>query len=61
MAERMPEITKACPECGSRLVIRTNHTTLEEFIGCARYPACRYTEKLPESLRMRRIGHPTLF
>lgn len=58
---KMPEITKACPECGAALVVRTNRATGTEFLGCTHYPECRWTGPLPESLRMRRIGHPTLF
>jgi ssDNA-binding Zn-finger/Zn-ribbon topoisomerase 1 len=50
-----------CPECESDLVIRQNQTTLNYFIGCSQWPACEYTAKLPESLRMELLGAPTLF
>lgn len=60
---RLPLITKCCPECGPRasLVIRTNKRTKELFLGCERYPECRYTEPMPEALKMRVLGAPTLF
>lgn len=57
----MAELEKPCPECGRELVIRTNSLTGQEFIGCSGFPAfCRYTEPLPESIKMRRAGAPTL-
>ncbi|MFW9990763.1 MAG: DNA topoisomerase [Candidatus Odinarchaeota archaeon] len=46
-----PKIAKAvqgktCPSCGSQLVMRTNRSTNENFLGCSKYPACRYTEPI---------------
>jgi len=35
---------KKCPSCGSSLVVRTNRSTNEKFLGCQNYPNCRYTE-----------------
>lgn len=31
-----------CPRCGKSLVIRTNHNTNEQFIGCYDYLGCGY-------------------
>ncbi len=31
-----------CPRCDSSLVARKNRTTGENFLGCSRYPKCRY-------------------
>lgn len=58
----MTTITKRCPKCGRALVVRTNGATGEEFLGCVGYGtgACDHTEKIPESLRMRLAGAPTL-
>ncbi|MCB8942522.1 MAG: cold shock domain-containing protein [Ardenticatenaceae bacterium] len=50
-----------CPECERDLVIRQNQTTHNYFIGCSQWPACEYTAKLPESLRMELLDAPTLF
>jgi len=59
--EKLPVITKPCPECGHALVIRLNRKTRTEFLACSNYPACRHTEPVPESLKLRRLGAPTLF
>lgn len=32
-----------CPRCDSKLVPRTNRTTGGRFVGCSRFPTCRYT------------------
>lgn len=57
----MTTITKACPDCGRELKIRTNRENGSEFIGCTGWPECKHTEPIPESLRMRLAGAPTLF
>lgn len=41
---------EACPECGAELHIRQSR--FGEFIGCSRYPDCRYTRPLTEKLGM---------
>lgn len=56
----LPEIKKTCPECGNRMVVRANHETGHEFLGCSQYPECKYTEPMPEYMRMIRLGAPTL-
>lgn len=58
-----PAIQKACPKCGvnTLLVERVNRKTGESFLGCSRYPTCRYTEPLPEALRLKRSGQQELF
>ena len=52
----MSVVTKACPECGAPLVVRVNRTTDERFLGCTRYPDCRYTCPLPEHVKMQLAG-----
>lgn len=47
-----------CPECRAELVERINSGTGEAFLGCRRWPDCRYTRPLPESIKLRRAGHP---
>jgi DNA topoisomerase-1 len=37
---------KKCPSCGSLLAVRTNRATNENFLGCTKYPACRYTKPI---------------
>jgi ssDNA-binding Zn-finger/Zn-ribbon topoisomerase 1 len=35
-----------CPQCGvGKLVRRENRNTGEKFLGCSKYPECRYTQK----------------
>lgn len=41
--------TSACPKCGNPLVVRTAKTGANagnQFLGCSKFPACRYTGKL---------------
>ena len=53
-------MTKVCVECGHLLTIRVNSKTQMEFLGCAEYPDCRYTEPLPTDVILRRQGAATL-
>lgn len=54
-------IDKPCPDCGSGLIIRENRENGSQFIGCMGWPNCTHTEAIPETLRMRLMGAPTLF
>ena len=42
---RVTDIAKnrICPYCGSALVVRTAKKTGNQFLGCSKYPACKYT------------------
>ena len=42
------KIGEPCPECGGDLVIKTGR--FGRFIGCANYPACRFTRPLVQKL-----------
>lgn len=57
-----PKIVKPCPapDCKGTLTIRRNKATDSEFLGCDQWPACKHTEPLPESIKMRRLGAPEL-
>lgn len=59
----MTRITKTCPKCGQPLEIKRNHETQQEFLGCSGWieTGCKYTEPLPEHIRLRRAGQPGLF
>lgn len=46
------KIQKVCPECGWPLVVRRNRHTDSEFLGCSQFPECRYTEGIPEWIRL---------
>ena len=35
-----------CPNCGCRMVVRTNRVSQEQFYGCPRYPQCKGTYPL---------------
>ncbi len=39
-------IGKACPQCAGELIKKYSHKTKGWFVGCAKYPECRYTEKV---------------
>lgn len=54
-------ITKPCKRCGALLEIKRNWAANEEFLGCARWPDCSYTEKLPETIKLRRQGVKDMF
>lgn len=47
---------RVCDECESDMVVRTNRTTGEKFLGCSRYPECFHTAPLPEDQKMREAG-----
>lgn len=52
---------KKCPRCQmGQLVIRTNQTTFQEFLGCTEYPFCQHSEPLPPDILLRAQGAPTL-
>ena len=52
--------TRVCDECGSDMVVRTNRSTGEPFLGCTRYPECAYTTPLPVDQQLRAAGARTL-
>lgn len=51
-----------CPDqtCREPMVRRHNGKTGEEFYGCSRYPDCKETMPVPESIRLREAGAPEL-
>jgi hypothetical protein len=38
-----------CMNCGARMVIRTRRRDGIRFLGCTRFPKCRYTKELPQN------------
>ncbi len=42
VVEHIEYVGRACPECGQPLIVRWGR--YGKFIGCANFPACRYTE-----------------
>lgn len=52
---------KACPNCGRDLIERTNTKNGSTFLGCSGYPDCTHSERLPESLKLRRAGQAGMF
>lgn len=53
-------ITVTCPACGKPMVVRVNRSTDEEFLGCSEWPKCKETRPMPEDVKMRLAGAPTL-
>ncbi len=41
-----PATAALCPRCGAPLVHRRNRSTGEHFLGCSRFPQCRYTQPI---------------
>ena len=39
---------KLCPECDSKMVVRTNRSTKERFWGCSAWPDCKHSESMPK-------------
>mgnify|MGYP000122311597 CR=1 FL=1 len=37
------ELKNPCPLCGSALRLREKKKTQKEFLGCSKFPKCRYT------------------
>lgn len=58
--DRAPRLVVPCPECGGELVVRTNRTTSERFLGCAAYPRCAATQQLTEWHQKVARGDPRL-
>jgi restriction system protein len=38
--------TERCPNCGADLVVRTNSSNGNRFLGCSHYPNCKFTKPL---------------
>ena len=44
----------ACDECGEPMLIRTGRTG--QFLGCSKYPKCRFSKPLPEGMNADAVG-----
>lgn len=53
-AWRAGKALRRCPECGAPMVERESKMG-NRFLGCARFPDCRHTERL-ETLQQRAAG-----
>ena len=45
-----------CPDCGKPMLLRVNHATGREFLGCSSWPACTATQPVPAYWAMLRAG-----
>jgi ssDNA-binding Zn-finger/Zn-ribbon topoisomerase 1 len=43
--EKNPQVFTKCPQCGNQLVVRKNRENGELFLGCSKYPECKFTKK----------------
>lgn len=50
----------SCPDCGAQMLYKQNHTNLSFFLGCGRFPDCKRTMEIPESLKMQLLGYQQL-
>lgn len=46
----MTQSVDECPDCGARMVERTNRKTGESFLGCSQYPECTGTRQLASGI-----------
>ena len=54
------KLAYSCSECGAPMKIRRNKENGSLFLGCDRWPDCKSTEEIPESLRMELLGQKKL-
>ena len=52
---------QSCPECGAVMVIRKNKQDESFFLGCNRYPNCRYTSQIDEAMYLDLAGYKKMF
>ena len=57
------EVKMGCPNCGiaTRLIVRVNSSTEEQFLGCPNWPKCSHTQNVPDHIWMKAQGQPELF
>jgi DNA topoisomerase-1 len=61
LTKKVGQKTKqACPDCGAVMVIRQNKNDLSFFLGCNRYPDCKHTMEIPESMKLDLLGFKRL-
>ncbi len=54
-AKPKPILTEVpCDECGEPMLIRTGRTG--PFLGCSKYPKCRFSKPMPEGLNAEPVG-----
>ena len=46
----MTQSVDECPDCGARMVERTNRKTGEMFLGCSTYPECSGTGEIQSGI-----------
>ena len=39
-------ISRTCPECGNKLIVRKNAQTKQLFVACTQYPECKFADKI---------------
>ena len=49
-----------CPKCGESMVKRKNKSTMEEFLGCSKYPECKGTRKVNKHFQGETMVSPEL-
>jgi ssDNA-binding Zn-finger/Zn-ribbon topoisomerase 1 len=54
------KLAYSCWVCSSQMVIRQDKETGKLFLGCNRWPDCKHTEEIPESIWMELINHDRL-
>jgi ssDNA-binding Zn-finger/Zn-ribbon topoisomerase 1 len=44
-------VYRECPKCGARLSLRRQRATGNAFLGCTKYPACKFTENVDVTMQ----------
>jgi len=58
---REARITRHCPKCGQRLVVRASPDTLDKVLACPDWIFCKFSEPIPYDILLREMGYPELF
>lgn len=56
MSDQGVSVHLRCADCGAEMLERENRVNGSRFLGCARYPACTHTQKIPAYLEVLRAG-----
>lgn len=61
LAQVGKKTAESCEVCGAVLVVRMNRQNESFFLGCNRYPDCRFTKEISETMRLTMMGVKPMF
>ena len=56
-ADRHDDIEEMCPNCGGKMIKRTNHGSGQAFMGCSNFPKCKVTRALTNTATFKAGEH----